>query len=544
MPDSFDFDFIVIGSGFGGSVAALRLTEKGYRVGVLEMGKRYRPQDFPKTNWQLKKYFWAPAWGLHGIFRMSLFRHAWVLSGVGVGGGSLVYANTLLAPPDSVWDDPQWAALNDWRTTLAPFYNRAKQMLGVTTVPHLGPADKLLRQAAEGQGVGHTFQPAEVGVYFGQPGQRVSDPYFNGEGPDRTGCLLCGGCMVGCRHGAKNTLDQNYLYLAEKRGARIIPETMVTSLKPLQGQADGSTGYLLETSNPTRWFRQQRRTFRAKGVVLAAGVLGTVKLLLEMKEAGSLPHLSDQLGHFVRTNAEAIIGVKLADTQVNISEGVAIGSSVWLDEQTHVEAVRYPAGSDAMAPLSTLLTYGQPGLGRILGWLKAIRRSPLTFLRTFKPFGFARSTLILLVMQTLDSHIRMRLKRSLWPPFAKHLATEGPRIPTYIPQANRFAEKLSREFKGTPLTSLTEIFFDVPTTAHILGGAAMGADPHSGVIDSHNRVFGYKNLYVCDGSMIGANLGVNPSLTITALAEYAMHQVKPAAETAWAETGQPLTTDA
>lgn len=539
MPTAFDFDFVVIGSGFGGSVAALRLTEKGYRVGVLEMGKRYRPPDFPKTNWHLRKYFWAPAWGLHGFFRMSLLRHAWVLSGVGVGGGSLVYANTLLVPPDTVWDDPQWAALNDWRAVLPSFYARAKQMLGVTPVPQLAPADALLRQAAEHQGLGHTFQPTEVGVYFGQPGQRVPDPYFNGEGPDRTGCLLCGGCMVGCRHGAKNSLDQNYLYLAEKRGATIIAETMVTRLAPLDGQADGRAGYLLETHNPTRLIRKQRRTFRARGVVLAGGVLGTVKLLLAMKAEGSLPHLSDRLGHFVRTNAESIIAVKLDDRQAKMNEGVAIGSSMRLDADTNVEAVRYPAGSDAMAPLSTLLTDGQPGLDRILGWLKAIGRSPLTFLKMLNPFGFARSTIILLVMQTLDSHMRLRLIRSLWPPFRPQLQTEGPRIPTYIPQANRFAQKLSQQFGGTPLTALTEILFNVPTTAHILGGAAMGVDPQHGVIDGHNRVFHYQNLYVCDGSMIGANLGINPSLTITALAEHAMHQVKPAAETEWAETGQP-----
>ena len=533
----YDFDFIIIGSGFGGSVAAYRLTEKGYTVGVLEMGKRYRSQDFPTTNWNLPKYLWAPTLRFYGFFRMSLFRHAWVLSGVGVGGGSLVYANTLLAPPDVVWDDPHWAHLKDWKRIMPPFYDQAKRMLGVTPTPYLGAADKILRAAAEAQGYGHTFQPTDVGVYFGQKGQTVPDPYFDGAGPDRTGCLLCGGCMVGCRHGAKNTLDKNYLYLAEQAGAQIIPETMVTQVKPLHSSPDGSAGYEVEAVRVTQPFLRRKHTYRARGVVFSAGVLGTVKLLMQLKNKGALPHLSDQLGRYVRTNSEAIIAVKLEDKQLDLSDGVAIGSSIYLDGQTHVEAVRYPKGSDALAPVATLLTDGRPGPTRIITWLGVILKAPSRLLKILNPFGFAKSTLILLVMQTLDSQISLRLKRSLWPPFRKKLASEGPRIPTYIPQANQFAQNLSRQMNGTPLTSLTEIFLDVPTTAHILGGAAMGANAQEGVIDPEGRVFHYKNMYVCDGSMIGANLGVNPSLTITAFSEQVMHHVKSAIETDWEEIG-------
>ncbi|MFQ5458084.1 MAG: GMC oxidoreductase [Myxococcota bacterium] len=538
MQPAYDFDFIVIGSGFGGSVSAHRLTEKGYRVGVLEMGKRYRQDDFPETNWNARKFLWGPALKLHGFFRMSLFRHAWVLSGVGVGGGSLVYANTLLVPPDRVWTDDKWRHLEDWKSVMPRFYDTARQMLGVTTNPYLGEADKILQESAKEQGFGETFYPTEVGVFFGESGKTVPDPYFGGNGPPRSGCTLCGGCMVGCRYNAKNTLDKNYLYFAEKQGAQVIPETLAVDVKPLNGKEDGRDGYQIETVSATRWLKR-KKIFRTRGVVFAGGVLGTVKLLAEARARGSLPNLSDQVGEFVRTNSESIIGVRMNDRKIDMSDGIAIGSGVHINADTHIEAVRYPKGSDALAGSSTLLTHGEPGLRRILAWLGQVISHPWKSLKAISPGGWAQSSIILLVMQTLDSHIRMRLVRSIFPPFRRKLQTHGPRIPTYIPAANRFAEKMGEQFGGTPLTALTEIIFNVPTTAHILGGAAMGANARDGVIDSHNRVFNYKNMYVCDGSMIGANLGVNPSLSITALSEHAMSAVRPAGETDWNESGRP-----
>ncbi len=540
MNTVYDYDFIVIGSGFGGSVAAHRLTEKGYSVAVLEMGKRYTAKDFPQTNWNLRKYFWLPALKLHGFFRMTLFRHVFVLSGVGVGGGSLVYASTTLEPPERVWDDPKWKDLKDWRSIMPKFFDLAKKMRGVIQNPHFNKADHLLRDAAKAQGFGDTFYPTNVSVYFGEPGKTVPDPYFGGAGPERTGCIYCGGCMVGCRHGAKNTMDKNYLYFAEKQGAKILAETKVTDVIPLNGHADGRDGYEIHTERSTAWFGKKRQVFRCRGVVFSGGVLGTVRLLAECKEKGSLPNISASLGDFVRTNSESIIGVRMHD-DVNVSKGVAIGSGIYIDGDTHIEAVRYSEGSDALGPLSTVLTKGKAGLTRPLSWLGTIFRHPPTFLKMLNPFGFAKKTVILLVMQPLHGHFQMRWKRSFLTLFRKRLETENDGsadIHTFIPQAITFAEKMGKQFNGTPLTSLTEIFFDVPTTAHILGGAAMGASPEDGVIDSQNRVFNYKNMYICDGSMIGANLGVNPSLSITALSEHAMSYVKPKAEADWNETGQ------
>lgn len=525
---AYDFDYLVIGSGFGGSVCAHRLTEKGYTVGVLEMGKRYQQADFPKTNWNLRKYYWAPLFKLHGILRMVIFRHVFALSGVGVGGGSLVYACTSLVPKDSVWQDPKWSALNDWQSVMPKHFDSAKQMLGVVQNSYLGGADKLLRDAAINQGFGSSFYRTDVSVYFGQPGVTVADPFFGGKGPERTGCKLCGGCMVGCRHGAKNTLDQNYLYFAEKQGADIFPETMVTDVKPLDGKADGAMGYAVHTVQSTRWFSSNKRVFRARGLVFSAGVLGTVKLLLSCKQSGSLPHLSNQLGHYVLTNSESILGVRFHDKNMNMSDGVAIGSGIHIDDHTHVEAVRYPAGSDSIWGLTTAMTQSTPGSSRILAWLGHLLRHPVKSLQNAHPFGFARASIILLVMQTLDGHIGMSLRRSRLNPFRKVLDTRGEKIPTCIPQANQFAQKMARQFAGIALTSVTEIFLNIPTTAHMLGGAAMGRDASTGVIDGQNRVHGYQNMLVCDGSMISANLGVNPSLTITALAEHAMSHIQSA----------------
>ena len=516
-----DYDWIVIGSGFGGSVSALRLTEKGYSVGVLEMGKRWNKEDFPKTNWSLKRFLWAPAAGLHGIFKMTLLPHVFILSGVGVGGGSLVYANTLLVPPDRAFDDPKWASLVDWKRVMPAFYATAKRMLGAVENPRFFAADDAVRDYAEKLGRAESFGPTTVGVYFGEPDRTAPDPYFDGEGPERTGCTFCGGCMIGCRVGAKNTLDRNYLYLAEKEGATILPERRVTRVEPMEGG-----GYRV-TSERSTSLRKDRRVHTARGVVFSAGVLGTVNLLLKCKEEGALPKLSERLGDFVRTNSEAILGVTTKDRKMN--EGVAIGSQIALDDHTHLEPVRYSTGSDALALITTPLTDGGAGAPRWARWLGTIARSPGQALSSLLPFGWAEKTVILLVMQSLDNHLKVRRGRSwLWP-FGRSLVTSvpdgQPPAPTFIPAANAAARALAEALDGTPRSSITEAVLDVPTTAHILGGAAMGRDASDGVIDEKCRVFGYDHLMVCDGSMIGANLGVNPSLTITALTEHAMSHV-------------------
>jgi cholesterol oxidase len=554
-----DFDFIVIGSGFGGSVSALRLAEKGYRVAVMEMGRRWGPDDFPRTNWSLWRWIWRPNLALRGFFNLELFRHVVILHGCAVGGGSITYCATLLAPKDSIWENGSWAGLAPWKTEMPSHYETASRMLGVTLNRVLGPADRLLKQAADAIGVGDTYYRTRVGIYQAPDGEAGSkthpDPYFGGAGPERATCTACGGCMMGCRHNAKNTLDKNYLYFAEKYGARVFPETKVVEVGCLNGKADGSDGYEVRTVKSTRWLRKEPHRFTSKGVIFAGSALGSMDLLFRLKERGSLPAISNQLGHRVRTNAESLIGVRVPGSPADLSEGIAIGSGIHLDEHTHIEAVRYPTGSDAMALLCTLLTSGRPGWTRILRMVKnfvsELLRHPVRAVRCLRPFGWARESLILLCMQTLDGHIDMRLGRLWFWPFRKVLVTRGARIPTFIPQANAFARKIARLVGGTAMSMITEILFNIPTTAHILGGCRMGASADRGVVDRQNRVFGYKNMYVCDGSVVAANLGVNPSLTICALTERAMSFIPSAAQTGWndaaearvegeyAKTGQP-----
>ena len=550
MPNThFDFDFIVIGSGFGGSVSAHRLTGKGYRVGILEMGRRWRPEDFPKTNWAIWKWIWRPRLGLRGFFNIQIFRHVLILHGSAVGGGSITYANTLLVPKNSVWRNGTWAGLADWQSEMPRHYDTALRMLGVIENRVSGPADQILKVAAEAAGVGHTYYRTQVAVFEppeGEPGGKTyPDPYFGGEGPDRTTCIGCGGCMVGCRYNAKNSLDKNYLYLAEKHGAQVFAETRVVNVLPLNGKQDGSDGYEIWTESSTSFLRKHRRKFTCRGLVVSASALGTMDLLLRMKERGSLPLLSDRLGNIVRTNAESLIGVRLPGTKTDLSKGVAIGSGIYIDDHTHIETTRYPAGSDAMGFLATLLVGGRPGHNRILLWIwtliAAFIRHPIKTWRCLHPLGFARESLILLCMQTLGGHIDMRLGRRWYFPFGKVLVSKGKRIPTFIPQANEFARKTAESLGGTAMSMTTEILFDMPGTAHILGGCTMAESPDRGVVDHRNRAFGYKNLYVCDGSVLSANLGVNPSLTITAVTERAMSYIPNSADNSWSDSAEPIT---
>jgi cholesterol oxidase len=520
----FDYDFVIVGSGFGGSVSALRLSEKGYRVAVLEMGKRWKREDFPKTNWNLRKYFWKPWLGMYGILQMTLVKDAFFLHGAGVGGGSLVYANTLLVPPDRAFEDARWVGL-DWKAALEPHYATAKRMLGAVPSEVIVETDRMLKEIAEDMGRGDTFHRATVGVYFGKAGETVPDPFFGGEGPARTGCILCGGCMVGCRHGAKNTLEENYLWFAEKKGTTIVAETRVVDVVPLEGG-----GYELTLERSTG-LTHPRRTIRARGVVVSGGSYGTVNLLMRCKERGSLGKLSEQLGRFLRTNSEAILTVQSRKKDVDYSKGIAITSGVYIDDRTHIEVVRYPAGSDAMAPLVTVLTGGGGKVPRWLRWMGEVLRHPLQFLRTAVPFGWARKTAILLVMQPVDNHLRYTLRRRWYWPFGKKLDSDrgdGPPVPVYIPVANLVAKKMAAKMGGGIAQSGTlEVLLNKASTAHILGGCPIGLTPEDGVVDPKGRAFGYEDLYVIDGSIIPANLGVNPSLTITAMAEHAMSHVVP-----------------
>ena len=537
----FDFDFIVIGSGFGGSVSALRLTEKGYRVAVLEMGRRWAPLSFPRSGWSIHRWFWRPKLGLRGFFNMRFFRHATIFHGCAVGGGSITYAGTLLSPPNKVWEAGSWAGLTNWKAEIPEHYQTAARMLGVTENRILGPADRLLQRTGEVAGSGQTFYHTRVGIFEANEGQSANqtfpDPFFGGAGPPRTTCTACGGCMMGCRYGAKNTLDLNYLYLAEEHGAVVFPETKVVDVKPLAGTNNGRAGYEVSTVKSTTWLRREPRSLTSRGVVFSASSLGTMELLFRLKENGSLPHISGRVGKHVRTNSESIIGVRVPGCAEDLSQGIAIGSGIYIDEHTHIEAVRYPKGADLLGLLTTFLTDGHPGPQRIGLWLKNgigfLLRHPIKTLRLICPWDWAREATILLCMQALEGHIEMRWERPWFWPFHKVLVSRGDKVQTYIPKANEFARKFAEIAGGTAMSMLPEILFDVPGTAHCIGGCVMADSPDRGVVDDRHRVFGYRNMYICDGSVLAANLGVNPSLTITALAERAMSFIPKAAKTDW-----------
>jgi len=523
---TYDYDWAVVGSGFGGSVSALRLAEKGYSVAVLECGKRFRDEDFPSSTWDSRRYFWAPRLGMKGIFRLSTFKDIAVVSGCGVGGGSLGYANTLYVPPSPFFEDPQWADLEDWEERLAPHYETAQRMLGVVVHENDDPADQLLRELGEELGVADTYRKTPIGVYLDNPGQTVPDPYFEGEGPERTGCMQCGRCMVGCPHGAKNTLVKNYLWLAEQRGVEVIAERTVTDVRPL-GAADGSGGYAVSSERSGLLRGRRRRTLNVRGVVVAAGPLGTNKLLQRCRLGGSLPKISPRLGELVRTNSESILAVTVPqDYPEDLTKRVAITSSIYPDPHTHIETVTYGEAGDSMSTLYTLLVGDGSRVTRPLKLLGQIVRHPVRFAKVLWPKGWSRRTIIVLVMQTLDNAIALRpkLKRNGEVRLQTEQDPEKPN-PTFIPVANEAAEWLAKRTGGTAQSSVMEATLNIPTTAHILGGAVIGHGPEDGVVDSRQRVFGYENLLVCDGAAVPANVGVNPSLTITALAEHAMSEI-------------------
>ncbi|MBJ7337302.1 GMC family oxidoreductase [Mycolicibacterium sp.] len=529
MPDfsDTDFDVLVIGSGFGGSVSALRLTEKGYRVGVLEAGRRFEDEDMAKTSWDLRKFLWMPKLGMYGIQRIHLLRNCMILAGAGVGGGSLNYANTLYVPPEPFFADKQWAHITDWRAELMPHYDQATRMLGVVTNPTFTDADRILKEVADDMGVGDTFVPTPVGVFFGEdgqktPGKTVPDPYFGGAGPARTGCIECGSCMTGCRYGAKNTLLKNYLGLAESAGAEVIPMTTVTSFAP---RPDGS--WDVHTARTGRWVRKKKRTYTASTVILAAGTWGTQQLLHKMRDTGRLPELSDKLGVLTRTNSESIVGagrLRVRD-DLDLTHGVAITSSIHPTADTHIEPCRYGKGSNAMGLLQTLMTDGVlpdgTGVPRWKQLVQSARSDPKGTLRLLYPKRWSERTMIALVMQHLDNSITTYTKRSKLG-FRRMVSKQGhgQPNPTWIPAGNEVTRRIAKKIDGVAGGTWGELF-NIPLTAHFLGGAAIGDSREHGVIDPYHRVHGYPTLSVVDGAAISANMGVNPSLSITAQAERA-----------------------
>ncbi|MBS4753871.1 GMC family oxidoreductase [Nocardioides sp. zg-ZUI104] len=521
------YDVVVVGSGFGGSVTALRLSEKGYKVGVLEAGRRFADDELPTTSWKLRDYVFNPVLGCYGLLRMALLKDVVVLSGAGVGGGSLVYANTLYQPPKAFFDDPHWSHVTDWADELTPYYDQARRMLGVATYPHMSPSDHVMKAVAEKMGVGDTFGPTDVGVLFGaQPGERVADPYFGGAGPERTTCTDCGACMTGCRVGAKNTTVKNYLYLAEKAGAEVHPLTTVVDVRPRPGG-----GYDVRTRRTNGKLRQDRQTFTADQVVFSAAALGTQRLLHRLKDRGSLPRISPRLGALTRTNSEAIISVRARGSDVDYSRGVAITSSIHVDEHTHVEPVRYGRGSNLLGLMQAILTDMPTGrTSRLAAGVGQMWRHRRDLAKLHDPRHWSEESIVLLVMQSLDNSLSTYLKRRPW---GKVLTTRqgiGEANPVWIPQAHQTARAVGEEMDGIPGGTWADLV-NIPMTGHLVGGCPIGTTPEKGVIDPYHRLHGHEGLHVIDGSAVAANLGVNPSLTITAMSERAVAM--------WPNKGEP-----
>ena len=513
---SREFDVVVIGSGFGGSVAALRLAEKGYRVAVIEAGRRFEDKDFPKTSWRLSKFLYAPRLGLRGIQRIHVLPDVLILAGAGVGGGSLVYANTLYMPPDSYFEDKQWADITDWKSELSPWYDQASRVLGVAENPYLSPSDEAMRDVAEQMGVGKSFKMAPLGVHFGSgAGVLEADPYFGGVGPDRHGCQQCGGCMTGCRFNAKNTLPKNYLGLAEKAGVEVFPELTVEKFEELSGGL-----WKISARKSSAWFGS-KEVFFAKELVLAAGTYNTQKLLHRMRDNGLLPKISQSLGKLSRTNSEALTGAIMPrNSEIDFSKGAAITSSFFPDANTHVEPVRYGKGSNFMGLLQTLMTDGSGAKERRNLWIRSAIKNPALLLKIFDVRRWSQRTVIALVMQNVDSSIKVSSKKGIfgWRLTSKN-DSDKPNA-TYIPAANEVARRIADKYGGVAGGHVGDLI-SAPFTAHFVGGCVIGKNDSEGVIDAYHRVWNYPSLHIVDGSALTANLGVNPSLTITAQAERA-----------------------
>ena len=510
------FDVVVIGSGFGGSVAALRLREKNYSVAVIEAGRRFSDSDFPKTSWRLSRFLYFPRLGLNGIQRIHALPDVLILAGAGVGGGSLVYANTLYQPPQSYFDDRQWSHITDWREELAPCYEQATRMLGVEKNPHMTPSDIAMKKVADEMGVGQTFTLAPLGIHFGKgSGLQSEDPYFGGKGEARNGCTQCGACMTGCRFNAKNTLPKNYLGLAEKIGAKVFPEETVIKIEELQNKE-----WKITTRKSSSWFGR-KKFYIAKDVVVAAGTYNSQKLLHQMKISGVLPHISQALGNLSRTNSEALTGAIMKHSSpIDFSVGAAITSSFYPDSQTHVEPVRYGKGSNFMGLLQTVMSDGKVAGARRRHWLKTVLRKPHHLLRIMDVRGWSQRGVIALVMQNVDSSISVIGKKFL--SFTYLTSKNDPTKPnaTYIPVANQVARSIAREYDGIAAGHVGDLI-SAPFTAHFVGGCVISDNPETGVIDPYHRTWNYPRLHIVDGSTLTANLGVNPSLTITAQAERA-----------------------
>lgn len=512
------YDYIIIGSGFGGSVSAMRLAEKGYSVLVIEKGKKYEAKDFPKNNWNIRKFLWMPKLRLFGFQNIDFFKEVMIFSGVGVGGGSLVYANTHMFPADAFFNNPSWARFKDWKTTLAPFYEKARFMLGSTKYEKMHAEDIALKELAEDMGKGDSFKPVDgVGVYFGDT-KEFKDPYFNGLGPERKGCLECAGCMVGCRYHAKNTLDKNYLWFAQKFGAEVIAETEADKIDFKDGI------YTIHTQSSTAFWSKKKRVFKAKGLVVSGGVLGTLKLLFKQKyDHESLSGISDTLGYSIRTNSESLLGVAAGKEKLN--NGIAISRVFEPDEHTHIELVKYPNGSGLMGKLAVLSAGPGHPIVRVVKAMWNTLKHPIFFIKATFGADFAKNSVILLVMQSLENAMKLKWKRGL---FGKKMVFDnksGQTVPAYIDIGQQVMYKYADKVDGIAMNALTEVLFNMSSTAHILGGCPMGETIENGVINDKFQVHGYPNMYVLDGSIIQGNLGVNPSLTITALSEYAMSLV-------------------
>ena len=512
------YDYIVIGSGFGGSVSAMRLSEKGYSVLVIEKGKRFHTKDFPKSDWNLKKFLWVPKLKWFGFQKLTFFKQVTILSGVGVGGGSIVYGNTHMFPPDAFFNNPVWAHIKNWKTVLSPYYDLARHMLGTIPLTNLKEEDLLLKEVAQDMGAATTFSGVNVGVYFGDK-DNETDPYFDGKGPMRSGCQECAGCMVGCRYNAKNTLDKNYLYFAEHYGAQIIEQSFVDKIEYFNNE------YIIHTTKSGSWFRKNKKTFRSKGLIISAGVLGTMDLLLKQKyKHKTLRDISDQLGENVLTNSESLCGVSNADRKLN--NGIAISSYFNPDAHTHIEVVKYNDTSGAMGKLATLAVGQGSGIMRLIKWFLTVLSHPIKFIRltfTFKNWG--KKSIIFLVMQSLDNSMRMIWKKGVFGSSLSIKNDKDSKVPAYIPIGQEVMNRYAKKVNGIAQNAWPEILLDMPMTAHILGGCPMGKTIKQGVVNEFFEVHGYNNMYILDGSIIPCNLGVNPSLSITAISEYAMSQI-------------------